>query len=356
MYEEYLYIIFDKMIFTYPLLFVDNYNFSKHPIRIIHLHLYHILQTENMEKKILRGHIAIITANIIFGLNTPISKNVLQEYLSPYSLTFFRMAGACLIFWILSFFVKREKVKAKDLFFIFLASMFGIFINQFSFIQGLSVTSPVNAALIVTATPILTMIVSFIFLKEPITGKKAGGVLMGATGAILLVMTSHSLSNSASGNIWGDVFCFTSCFSYAIYLTAFRWLIDRYHPVTLMKWMFLFATIVCLPFSYENIIQINYSQLPVIGYLEIAYIVVGATFITYLLIPIGQKVLRPTVLVMYNYLQPIITTCIAITFGLDTFGYVKAISGVLIFSGVYLTIKSKSRAQLEAEKKRLDDD
>jgi drug/metabolite transporter (DMT)-like permease len=305
-----------------------------------------------MDKKILKGHIAIIAANVLFGLNVPISKNVLQEYLSPYSLTFFRMAGACILFWLVSLFVKQQKIAAKDFFFIFLASMFGIFINQFSFIQGLSITSPVNAALIVTLTPILTMIVSFIFLKEPITGKKAGGVLMGATGAVLLVLTNHSLANGTSGNMWGDVFCFTSCLSYAIYLTAFRWLIDRYHPVTLMKWMFLFASILCLPFSYGSFTQINYSELPVLGYLEIAYVVVGATFITYLLIPIGQKVLRPTVLVMYNYMQPILTTCIAVIFGLDTFGYVKIISGILIFFGVYLTIKSKSRAQLEAEKKQ----
>lgn len=296
----------------------------------------------------------MITANVIFGLNTPISKNVLQEYLSPFSLTFFRMIGACSIFWIVSFFLKREKVVTKDIFIIFLASMFGIFINQFSFVMGLSITSPVNAALIVTVTPILTMIVSFIFLKEPITGKKVGGVFMGATGAILLIVTSHSIAGGFSGNIWGDIFCFTSSLAYAIYLTAFRGLIDRYHPVTLMKWMFLFAAIVAFPFCYKSISQVDYFGLPVVGYLEITYVVVAATFVTYLLIPIGQKGLRPTTLTMYNYLQPIIATCIAIAFGLDTLGYVKVISAGLIFSGVYFVIKSKSRAQLEAEKRKLD--
>jgi drug/metabolite transporter (DMT)-like permease len=305
-----------------------------------------------MDKKVIRGHLAIIATNIMFGLNTPVSKNVLQEYLSPHSLTFFRMTGACIVFWVVSLFVKQEKIKKKDLLFIFLASFFGIFVNQFSFVMGLSTTSPVNAALIVTTVPILTMIVSFIFLKEPITAKKAGGVLMGATGAILLVLTSHSIVNDASSNLWGDVFCFSSCLSYAIYLTAFRWLIDRYHPITLMKLMFLFASICCFPFSLDSLTQINYSEIPAAGYLEVAYIVVGATFITYLLIPVGQKVLRPTVLVMYNYLQPVITTGIAIAFGLDAFEYMKAVSGILIFSGVYLTIKSKSRVQLEAEKQQ----
>ncbi|MDR0969681.1 MAG: DMT family transporter [Lentimicrobiaceae bacterium] len=301
-----------------------------------------------MKKKSFKGHIAIVVTNIIFGLNTPVSKNVLQEYLSPYSLTFFRMAGACAIFWLASFVLKQEKVKPKDLFFIFLASMFGIFINQFSFVHGLSITSPTNAALIVTVTPILTMLVSFLFLKEPITAKKASGVFMGALGAVLLIVTSRA--GQISGNIRGDIFCFFSSLSYAIYLTAFKWLVDRYHPITLMKWMFLFATIVSLSFCYDSVAQINYSEIPTIGYFEIGYIVVMSTFITYLLIPIGQKILRPTVLTMYNYLQPIITAGIAIFFGMDTFNYFKVLSAILIFSGVYFTIKSKSRAQLEAEK------
>ncbi|MDR2980005.1 MAG: DMT family transporter [Bacteroidales bacterium] len=298
----------------------------------------------------LKGHIAMIATNVLFGLNTPISKSALQEYISPFSLTFFRMSGACLLFWLVSLFLKSEKIRAKDLLLIFLASMLGIFVNQFSFVMGLSITLPVNAALIVTATPILTMVLSFLFRKEPITGKKAGGVFLGVGGAILLILTSHAMAGGFSGNIRGDVLCFTSSLSYALYLTAFKKLIDRYHPVTLMKWMFLFAAIVALPFCYDSVSQISFAELPVIGYLEITYIVVIATFVTYLLIPIGQKELRPTTLSMYNYLQPIITTSIAVVFGLDTLGWEKVLSAVLIFTGVYLVIRSKSRAQLEAEK------
>ena len=306
-----------------------------------------------MNEKNYKAHIAILATNIIFGINISISKNVIQEYLGPYSLTFFRMLGACAIFWIVSFFLKREKIQGKDLLFIFCAGMFGIFINQFSFIQGLSMASPINASIIVTFTPIMTMLVSFLFLREPITWKKAIGVLMGCTGAITLVVTSHSASASSDGSIWGDIFCLVSCLAYAIYLTAFKWLIVKYHPITLMKWMFLFSTIVSAPFCYNSVSAINYADIPLQAYLKIAYIVVGATFITYLLIPIGQKSLRPTTLTMYNYLQPLITTCIAVAFGLDTFGFVKTLAAVLIFSGVYAVIKSKSREQLEKEKSEL---
>ncbi|MDL2315325.1 DMT family transporter [Bacteroidales bacterium OttesenSCG-928-C19] len=306
-----------------------------------------------MNEKNYRAHLAILTTNIIFGINIPISKNVMQEYLSPYSLTFFRMFGACIIFWIASLFLKREKIQGKDLLFIFFAGMFGIFINQFSFIQGLSLASPINASIIVTFTPIMTMLVSFLFLKEPITWKKAIGVLMGAAGAITLVVTNRSAALAGNGSIWGDIFCLVSCLAYAIYLTAFRWLIDKYHPVTLMKWMFLFSAIVSIPFCYNSVSAINYAEIPAQAYLQIAYVIVGATFITYLLIPIGQKSLRPTTLTMYNYLQPLITACIAVIFGLDTFGFVKTLAAVLIFSGVYMVIKSKSREQLEKEKSKL---
>jgi drug/metabolite transporter (DMT)-like permease len=304
-----------------------------------------------MTEKNYKAHLVILIVNIIFGINVPISKNVLQEYLNPYSLTFFRMAGACTVFWLASLFIKKERIKPRDLLFILLASMFGIFINQFSFVQGLSLTTPVNAAIIITSTPIMTMIVSFIFLKEPITFKKAGGVFVGASGAVLLVISSHSGGIGVT-NIWGDIFCLTSSLSYAIYLTAFKWLIDKYSPVSLMKWMFLFATIVSLPLTYNSISQIAITKLPPMAYLQIAYVVLGATFITYLLIPIGQKNLRPTTLTMYNYVQPLVTAIIAVIFGLDSFGFIKTISAVFIFLGVYIVMKSKSRAQLEAEKEK----
>ena len=307
-----------------------------------------------MNEKNYKAHIAILITNIIFGINIAVSKNVMQEYLNPFSLTFIRILGACVLFWIASLCLRKDKrkerIEKKDFIFVFFAALFGIFINQFSFIQGLSSASSINASIIVTFTPIMTMLVSFLFLKEPLTWKKVIGVFMGATGAIILVATSHSEISNAEGSIWGDIFCFVSCLAYAIYLTKFRWLIEKYHPITLMKWMFLFAAILGFPFCYKSISAINLAAIPPEAYVKIAYIVVGATFVTYLLIPIGQKSLRPTTLTMYNYLQPLITTVIAVIFAAATFGFVKAFAAALIFSGVYVVMKSKSRLQMEKEK------
>lgn len=302
-----------------------------------------------MENKKLTGHIALFSANIIFGINTPISRTLMPEILSPYTLTFFRLTGGLLIFWIASLFIKKEPVPAKDILMLFFASLFALTLNQLPYFIGLSMTSPIDASIVVTMLPILTMILAAVFIKEPITLMKAVGVLVGASGALLLVFTSHH-AHVGQSNFWGNLIIFSAVGSFAIYLTVFKSLIMRYSPITVMKWMFLFGTIVCFPFCYKPLVQTDFSLLTTGTFWRIGYIVIFATFLGYLLLPIGQKVLRPTTLSMYNYVQPIVASMVAVFIGIDTFGFEQGLSGVLVFSGVYIVTQSKSRAQLEAEK------
>jgi drug/metabolite transporter (DMT)-like permease len=306
-------------------------------------------QTDFMENKKLNGHIAIFSANLIFGMNTPISRSLMPEILSPYALTFFRLSGGMLLFWAVSAFTKREKVPAKDILLLFFASLFALAFNQLPYFVGLSMTSPIDASIVVTMLPILTMILAAIFIKEPITLMKAIGVLVGASGALLLVFNSHTLHVGRS-NFLGNIIVFGAVGSFAIYLTVFKNLINRYSSVTIMKWMFLFGTIVCFPFCYHPLMQTNFMLLTPGTCWRIGYIVIFATFLGYLFLPIGQKVLRPTTLSMYNYVQPVMASLVAVFIGIDTFGYQQALSGLLVFSGVYIVTQSKSRAQMEAEK------
>ena len=301
-----------------------------------------------MEKNKLNGHIAMFSANLIFGLNTPVSRTLMPEILSPYALTFFRLGGGLILFWFVSLFTKKEHVPAKDIMLLFFASLFALTLNQLPYFIGLSMTSPIDASIVVTLLPILTMILAAIIIKEPITWLKAVGVLVGASGALILVFTSHSL-HAGESNFWGNVIVFGAVASFAIYLTVFKNLISRYSPVTLMKWMFLFGTIICFPFCYKPVMQTDFSLLTSGTYWRIGYIVLLATFLSYMLIPIGQKYLRPTTLSMYNYLQPVVASFVAVAIGIDTFGVEKAISGVLVFAGVYIVTQSKSRVDLEAE-------
>jgi len=302
-----------------------------------------------MEKKKLNGHIALFAANIIFGVNNPISRSLMPEILSPYTLTFFRFAGGMILFWTASLFFKNEKVPAKDILMLFFASLFALTLNQLPFFVGLSMTSPIDASIVVTMLPIATMILAAIFIKEPITLMKAVGVLVGASGALLIVFNNHTV-HAGQSNLWGNIIVFGAVTSFAVYLTLFKDIITRYSSITIMKWMFLFATIIGLPFCFQPLVHTHFTELSVGTYVRIGFVVLFATFMGYLLLPIGQKVLRPTTLSMYNYVQPIMASLVAIFIGLDAFGYEQALAGVLVFSGVYIVTQSKSKAQLDAEK------
>ena len=303
-----------------------------------------------MENKSFKGHAFLFVAYIIFGLNTPIAKAVLiQGEVSAISLTFYRMAGAAILFWIASLFAKKEKVNPKDIFMLFLASMFGILINQMCYIMGLSRTSPIDASVITTFIPILTMILAAFFLKEPITWKKVIGVLIGASGALLLIFNSN-VSDRGGASVAGNLLCLASGLSLSLYLTAFKKLITRYSAVTLMKWMFLFATICSLPICWGDVSRVDYANISVDMYLRIIYVVALATFLAYLFLPIGQKSLRPTIVSMYNYLQPIVASLVALILGMDVFGWVKGCATLLIFLGVYIVTRSKSYAQIAGKK------
>jgi drug/metabolite transporter (DMT)-like permease len=308
------------------------------------------IQKQNKMKQTHIGHLAIFAVNLIFGINTPITKSILNSSLQidALALTYLRFIGASIIFWLVSFIFKIPKASKKDIPFFLLASLFGVVLNQTSFVYGLSMTSPVDASIVVSLTPIVTMIFSAIFIKEPITLKKVVGVLIGCSGALILIMSSNSSSSNSS---WvGNLICFVSCLSYGLYLTAFKPLIQRNHPITLMKWMFLFGTILSTPFTFSHLYSIEYSQITWEVTLKITYVILGATFLTYLLIPIGQTRIRPTTLSMYNYLQPIVTTILSVVMGLGIFGLKQSLATVLVFLGVYIVTQSKSRAQVLQEK------
>jgi len=295
-----------------------------------------------------KGHSSLLVAYIIFGLSAPIGKSAMMEGgVDPVTLTFFRMAGAATLFWIASLVAPRERINKKDRLLLLGASLFGVIINQLCYIRGLSQTSPVDASLITTLGPIITMLVAAVYLKEPITFKKVLGVLVGAAGVLLLILTGMSVLNGES-QLSGNLLVLASGLSFSIYLTVFRDVVRRYSSITVMKWMFLYATIICAPFCHGYVSAIDYGALSAATYWKIAFVVCCATFISYMLLPIGQKRLRPTIVSMYNYLQPIVSSGVAVAMGLDVFGWSKGASTVLVFLGVYIVTRSKSRAQLEA--------
>lgn len=298
------------------------------------------------------GHFIMFFVALIFGLNMPIAKYVLAEgYISSFGLTVLRMTFATIAFWITSLFLPKEKVEKKDMLILFVGGIVGIVLNQGSFVYGLATTSPVDASIITTSSPLFAMIIAAVVLREPITAKKFGGVIIGAIGAIFLVYSTHHGENIQDGNMRGNLAVASGAFFYAFYLIITREISKKYSAVTIMKWMFLYSTIILLPFAFNDIASANiFYQSDIKPYFFVGFVLFGATYITYMLMPQVQKRMRPTTMAMYNNLQPLVASFVAIMIGQDRFSIEKIISGVLILLGVYLVTQSKSKADLEAEK------
>lgn len=293
-------------------------------------------------------------AGSLWGIMSPVSKMVMNgQIISPLVIMDCRLLGATVLFWIVSFFQKREKVSWHDLGLLFLASQTAIVFSQGIFIFGVNLTSPIDASVITTSLPILTLVIAALYLKEPVTGKKMTGIAAGAAGAILLVLSGQQAAGGNSSNVWGDMLCLTAQLSFSIYLVFFRGLISRYSAITIMKWMFTTATLTVLPFTSDKLLAIDWMALEWPVTASLAYIVIGGTFISYLLVSIGQKRLRPTVVSMYNYIQPIAAAIVAILWGMDSFTLLKIIAVVFIFSGVFLVTQSKNLATIEKEIERV---
>ncbi|NDW13481.1 DMT family transporter [Bacteroides sp. 214] len=300
-----------------------------------------------MNLKNLKAHLALLVAAAIWGLMAPVGKLAMDAGISNLSLAAMRMVGAAVCFWLVSPLGVKEQISKRDYLLIFFAALMSIVFNQGVFIFGLSLTTPVDASIITTFLPIITMILAALFLKEPITTTKALGVILGAIGAVMLILFSHGDAGT-SGNIWGDLLVLVAQFSFACYLTIFKGLIARYHVITLMKWMFTYAAICFIPIAYNDL-SITFNQdFPVEVWLQVGYVVLFGTFFAYILMVVGQKSLRPTIVSMYNYVQPIVGAGVSVFIGIGTFGWTKALASLLIFAGVYVVTQSKSREEIKA--------
>ena len=291
----------------------------------------------------LRGHLSIAAAYTIFGLNVVLCKDIANsKAVSPLVLFTFRAIGASALFWLLSLFMPKEKIEKGDMWRIALASFLGLFLTQVTFLVGITMATPIDSSILGTLGPVFTMFFAYFFVGEPITGKKAGGVAIALAGVIFLIFnTVHSGGVSATSPL-GVVMLLLNSLTFSMYLGIFRPLISKYSVVTFMKWAFLYSLLLSLPFSAKGLLTMDYAAIPTAVRWEIAYLIVFATFIAYYLIPYGQKLIRPTLVSMYNYLSPIIATIVSIWTGMDTLTWQKVLAASAIVGGVILVSKSRA--------------
>lgn len=297
-----------------------------------------------MTDRRLSAHIAMLAANLGWGVMSPVSKAVLMTgEISPLALSGIRITGGALLFFIFSWILPpsmqtRQHIERCDWWKLIVCSTLIISANQGLFILGIGLTNPVDSSVMSSLTPVFTMLLAAIFLGNKITWLKATGVAVGLGGVILLV-TSSAVSEIAVNPLAGNLLCLGAQICAAIYYVSFGGIIEKYSPYTLMKWLFYISAITYVPICMPQMIVVDYTTLPEAVWLEIAYIITVATFIGYLLIPFSQRRLTPTVVSMYSYLQPVFAAIVAVTLGVGDFGWTKALSTLLIFLGITLVIK-----------------
>ncbi|MDR2495782.1 MAG: DMT family transporter [Tannerellaceae bacterium] len=300
-----------------------------------------------------KGHGLILLVNILFAVNLPVSKYLIPSHVAPEALTLMRSVFACAMFWLTSLFIGREKMELKDMGMLFVCALCGVTLNTSLFMTGLNLTSPVDASIISTAGPIYVMLLAAVILKEPITWQKAAGVAMGVGGALLMILTAAGGGKNGGSGMSGVLHIVLSNLLYSVYVVLSRPLSRKYSAITIMKWMFLFSTLMLLPFMYKGVLDapvfINGLKNPA-DMAALLYVLLFATFVTYALIPMSLRRLRPTTVSMYNYIQPIVASLIAMMIGQGSFTLWKLASTVLVFAGVYMVTQSKSREDVEKEK------
>lgn len=293
--------------------------------------------------KTLQAHLALLIANIIYSANFSIAKEVMPAYVQPFAFVVMRVGGALVLFWMVSALFVREKIDKKDLPRIALLALFGVTINQLLFLKGLSLSTPINAAIIMVSNPIFVLVIAAIVLKEKISIGKIAGIASGIAGALLLLLFNKTFS-FGSETLTGDILILINSMSWAIYIILVKPLMKKYNTFTVVKWVFLFGFFFVLPFGFNEFKQINWISMPSEVWRNILFVVVASTFFAYILNTYALRALSPAVVSIYIYLQPFLATLIAIFYYRnDELDVRKICAGLLIIIGVYLVSQPQKK-------------
>jgi drug/metabolite transporter (DMT)-like permease len=288
------------------------------------------------------GFLAALGATIIYGLNHTIAKNVMPTYITPFGFILLRVLGAAILFWLVSFFIKPEKIQKKDWPRLIACSFLGMVINMLAFFKGLELSTPVNSSVIITISPIIVFIFSAILLKEKIQFLKTIGIISGFIGAVILVLYTSKTGINAPNIPLGNVLFIVNSFAYGLYLVLVKPLIEKYNIITLLKWLFLLAIFLNLPVTFNEFTSVKWADLPIKdAVLPMLFVVVGTTFCTYLFNAYALRTLSPSTVSSFIYLQPIVGIVYAVSTKSDTLSLVSVTGMILIFIGIYLVTKKK---------------
>lgn len=288
--------------------------------------------------------LAATLVSIIYGVTFTIAKDVMPKYVQPFGFITLRVGGSMLLFWLIAPFFSTEKIEKADFPRIIAAAFFGVALNMLTFFKGLSYTSPIMGAVLMVTTPMIVLVLSAILMKERMKKQKVFGLILGLIGTVFLILYGKSVINASNATL-GNILVFINAVSYGFYLIIVKKLMDKYNAFAFVKWIYTFGFLMVLPFGWSEFQAVDFTNIPMDIFWKIGFVVVFSTFLTYLLNLVSMRELKPTTVAVFIYLQPLFATIFAISLGKDDLGWVKIISAVLIFTGVYLVTQKRVKSE-----------
>ena len=287
--------------------------------------------------------LAAIGATVIYGINHTVANGVMPMHVQPFGFIFLRVGGAAILFWLISILGPKQKIEKRDWGRLFICSLLGMSINMLSFFKGLQLSTPINSAVLVTITPIIVVMISALFLREKITLNKGLGIAMGFVGALGLILFGAEIRQDAPNIPLGNSLFILNATAYGAYLVVVKKLIEKYHPFTLMKWLFSMAFIINLPITLPEVLEIEWSTMPLWAYGSVAFVVIGTTFLTYLFNIFALTELKASSVGAFMYMQPLVGILFALLSHKDHLTLIKILAMAFVLVGVYLASKKPRR-------------
>lgn len=299
--------------------------------------------------KVAQAHLVLFFVGMCYAVNYIVAKGIMPDYIGPSGFIFYRVFGATVLFWITHRFISKEKIQREDYPRLIQCAIFGVALNQLMFFNGLNLTSPVNASVIMTSNPVLVLLASALILKEAITPTRAIGIGLGLIGALMLIALPVLLGLSEiewkEGDPLGDGMILINAISYGLYLISVKPLLQKYEAMTVIKWVFTFGCVLVFPFGYDQALAVDWANMPMDVLLGVGFVIFFVSYLVYFLNVFAMKTVSPSVVSAYIYLQPVLAGTLSIALGMEDLHWIKIAAAVLIFSGVYLvSIRKKPTA------------
>ncbi|MFN5134652.1 MAG: DMT family transporter [Chitinophagaceae bacterium] len=290
----------------------------------------------------MKAYWAVFAANLLFGINFSMVKFISPHYIQAFGLNFIRVLVTVILFWLL-FALKPGKggIDKKDIPRFLLCALTGVAINQLLFIKGLTLTTPVHAALLILITPVFILMIAVIAGNEKMSLIKLLGLLLGIGGSALLILSKEN-SGIGSDVLLGDVLVVINAISYALYFMLVKPLMQKYSALHVIRWVFTFGIVLITPFCWGQFSNTNWDAFGIEQFAALLFIVLGATFFAYLFTVYGLQHLSASAAGAFIYLQPVFSSLFSFLFFREEMSWPKIVAALLIFSGVFFVNKKEN--------------